>query len=95
MYQSIIISKDEYKNGFKISEDSIYLFKNPIISNKLLHNILHLKKIIIIENNLYTDKFSNILQKIYNFLNSLDEDEFKYSLTYFKFNVINNIIIEK
>jgi hypothetical protein len=86
--QDIIISKEDFNNGFQVSPDSIYLFKYPKLNKELFSNIIRLKKIIIFENNLHEYKFSDILNNISIFLNSLDEEEYSYSLIYFKINVV-------
>lgn len=95
----IILSSEEFYLGYQIREDTIFLFKSPILSIKLFQSIIELKSITIIECNLFKKKD---IDDIITFLNSLDEKEYKYKLTYIKFGIIlvkvkkiieNNILI--
>lgn len=81
----ILINNDEFDTGYKIGLDTIFLFKSPKLSIKLFRSIISMKSITIIESKLFEDEIDSVAK----FLNSLDENEYKYKLIYIKSGVIN------
>lgn len=56
------ITKEEKYLGFKIDSDTVYLFRDPVISVKLIEIIREKKRICVVENKLY-DNIQNKFSK--------------------------------
>lgn len=85
-YGGILLNEEEYNNGYKILEDTVVILKSPKLSLKLFQAILKFKSITIIETDIYskTEAFGAI-----DFLDSLDEKEYNYTLIYIKSGIVS------
>lgn len=87
----ILLNNIDFYLGYKIEKDTVCLFKSPVLCIKLFQSIINLQNITIIESNLFKKKD---IDNTINFLNSLDENEYKYKLTYIKSGIITVKLIE-
>lgn len=83
------ISKEEKYLGFKVDSDTVYLFKDPVISVKLIEIIREKKRICVVENKLYDnsqDKFSK--KRLHEFIDELYSCNFDFTYIYIFLDVI-------
>jgi nickel-dependent lactate racemase len=83
------ISKEDKDVGFKIESDTVYLFKDPVISIKLIEAIRERKRICIIENKLYSNTQNKLSKKrLHEFLDELYSCNFDFTYIYIFLDVI-------
>lgn len=83
------ITKEEKYLGFKIDSDTVYLFRDPVISVKLIEIIREKKRICVVENKLYDNiqnKFSK--KRLHEFIDELYNCNFEFTYIYIFLDVI-------
>lgn len=83
------ISKEDKEVGFRIDEDTVYLFKSPTISIKLIEAIREKKRICVVENKLYENTETKMSKKrLYEFIDELYKCNFDFTYVYIFLDVI-------
>lgn len=83
------ISKEEKYLGFKVDSDTVYLFKDPVISVKLIEVIREKKRICIVENKLYDiNQYKISKKKLHDFIDELYNCNFDFTYIYIFLDII-------